>query len=37
MDEFIRESAKHYADDGVTVDTSFEQVLSRPLYALTEK
>ena len=37
MDESIRETAKTYAADDVTVDTSLEQVLSRPLYALTEK
>lgn len=32
-----RGTSRIYAADGVTVDTSFEQALSRPLYALTAK
>jgi hypothetical protein len=37
IDEFIRESAKTYAADGVIVETSLEQRLCWPLYALTAK
>jgi hypothetical protein len=37
IDEFIRESAKTYTADRVTVETSLEQRLCRPLYALTAK
>lgn len=31
MAESVREAAKTYAADGVTVETSLEQVLSKPL------
>ena len=37
MDECVRKLGKTYGADGVTVDTSLEQALFRPLDALTAK
>jgi hypothetical protein len=37
MDGTVRQFTATYAAGGVTVDTSFEQGLWRPLYALTAK